>query len=481
MKNTLPILLSTLIAFSCSTSTQAVEKYHVASDTQMSKEYVQMIGRMAYFWGYPIVNSYNRKAAFIKITAQHGNIAGLNGGVLPVAPIGYNAMLTDYIKPEQTFIACPNQDVVYGAGYYDLDKGPIVFQVPEFEDRFWIYALYDERTNQFGSIGKPYGTKPGFYLLVGANWKGEIPPGITEVIRAPTHFAFSAPRVFKSDDPADTKAVNKVISQILFYPLSDFDGKMKIKDWSKLPSFPLPPAAPGEVKWVVPEKYFEDIDYVIKNVPPLPGEEAIYRWIESVLNVAKNNAEMKKTLIESFVAADKELITPLIQWKYNGSPVGNGWNSMNDNAQWGTDYLNRTATSKSNIYENIPAETKYFYRDFDSNQEAFHGKNTYSITFTKAQIPPVKGFWSLTLYNKYHLFTPNALNRYSLGTKNKSLKYNSDGSLTLYFSEKSPGKDKESNWIPAPNDAFSLYIRAYWSEKSVLDGTWTPPEVEKYR
>ncbi len=99
------------------------------------------------------------------------------------------------------------------------------------------------------------------------------------------------------------------------------------------------------------------------------------------------------------------------------------------------------------------------------------------VTFAKGQTPPVKGFWSLTLYNDVHFFNPNALKRYSLGTKNKTLKYNADGSLTLYAGAKSPGKDKESNWLPAPNGTFSLYIRAYWADQAILDGTWQPPTV----
>ena len=84
----------------------------------------------------------------------------------------------------------------------------------------------------------------------------------------------------------------------------------------------------------------------------------------------------------------------------------------------------------------------------------------------------------MTLYNEVHFFNPNPLNRYSLGTKNKNLKYNADGSLTLYAGAKSPGKDKESNWLPAPNGAFSLYIRAYWPDIAIIDGTWQPPRVE---
>jgi hypothetical protein len=131
------------------------------------------------------------------------------------------------------------------------------------------------------------------------------------------------------------------------------------------------------------------------------------------------------------------------------------------------------------MYDNRPEETKYIYRDDDSQGQQLNGQNNYSITFAKGAVPPVKGFWSLTLYDAEHFFHANPLNRYSLGTKNKSLKYNADGSLTLYAGNKSPGKDKESNWLPAPNGPFSLYIRAYWADNAILEGTWTPPKVEK--
>jgi hypothetical protein len=453
-----------------------------ASGTAMTKEYVQMVGRMAYTWGYALVNSHNRRAAFEYVTSQNGNVPGWNGGVLPMAPIGMISMLNDYIKPEQTFVACPNQDVVYGAGFFALEKEPSVFQVPDFGDRFWVYALYDARTDEFAEIGKAYDTKPGFYMMVGPNWSGEIPKGIIAVVRSSTELAFVAPRIFKGDNVEDTKAVQPILNQIMFYPLSQFDGKMKTTDWTKSPHFPAPPATGGETKWVTPEKYYDQLQGVMKLVPPLPGEEAIYNWISSVFDAAAKDSTIKKELIESFVSADKELIAPLTQWKYNGRPAGNGWNSPINNAQWGTDYILRTATAKSNMYDNKPNETKYIYRDFDSNGEQLHGKNNYTVTFTKGQEPPVKGFWSMTLYNEHHLFYPNALGRYSLGTKSKSfLKYNEDGSLTLYFGHNSPGKDKETNWVPAPDGTFSLYIRCYWAELSILDGTWMPPQVEKVK
>jgi hypothetical protein len=443
-----------------------------AAGTAMTKEYVQMVGRMAYVWGWPMVNSHNRRASFAMAPER-----GYMGGVLPLAPVGYNTMLTDYIKPDQTFVTCPNQDVVYGMGYYALDKGPIVFQVPDFGDRFWVYALYDARTDEIAGIGKPYGTKPGFYLMVGPNWQGETPAGITAVVRSSTELVASAPRIFLNDTAEDRRAVQPVLSQILFYPLNEFDGKMKMKDWSKLPHFPAPPSTGGETKWVVPEKFYDQLPGVMKLVAPLPGEEALYGWINSVFAAAAKDPATKQALIASFVTAEKELIAPLFQWKFNGRSAGNGWNTQDNNAQWGSDYLNRAAMSKSSMYGNKPDETKYFY----TVDETLNGQNLYSITFAKGQVPPVKGFWSVTLYNEYHLFEPNALNRFSLGTKNKALKYNADGSLTLYASAKSPGADKESNWLPAPKGPFSLFMRAYWADQSVLDGTWMPPQVVKVK
>jgi hypothetical protein len=129
------------------------------------------------------------------------------------------------------------------------------------------------------------------------------------------------------------------------------------------------------------------------------------------------------------------------------------------------------------MYDNAPEETRYIYTDFDSDGKRLNGVNEYTVTFAKDATPPVNGFWSMTLYNSEHLFEPNKLNRFSLGTKSKSMAYNSDGSLTLYFQSASPGVDKESNWVPAPTGDFSLYIRAYWPKSEILDGTWLPPVI----
>jgi len=143
------------------------------------------------------------------------------------------------------------------------------------------------------------------------------------------------------------------------------------------------------------------------------------------------------------------------------------------------DYQNRATTARSNMFENRPHETQYFYIDNDSSGAQLNGDHNYEITFAAGALPPVDGFWSLTMYNKEHFFYPNDLRRYSLGTKNKSLRYGEDGSLTLYAGHRSPGAEFESNWLPAPDDVFSLYLRAYGGQTGITDGSWVPPEVTR--
>ncbi|UCM49978.1 DUF1254 domain-containing protein [Aeromonas caviae] len=450
---------------------------HPVAEVQMPESYVKAIAQQAYIWGYPMVNQFNRRA-----TITQAPEPALNGGMVPVAPMGQLSMLTDYIKPAETFVTCPNQDVVYGLGFFELDKEPVVIQVPDFGDRFWVYAVYDARTDQIANLGKPYGSKPGFYLLVGPNWQGETPKGIEGVIRSSTEMANVIPRVQMDDTKEDRLAVQAPVREVMTYPLSKFDGKMKSYDYANIPSIgEKPNPSAGETKWVIPNKFFDQLDNVLNKVSPLPGEEALYAHFRHLVNAGKQDPKVRQWMDEAAEQTDKTVIADFFKWKNNGVPAGNGWNRSKNNAEFGVDYFNRTGTSKSNMFDNKPNETQYFYTDNDATGVQLDGKHDYTVTFPKGQLPPVKGFWSLTLYNSKHLFSPNELNRYSLGTKNKDLKFNPDGSLTLYVSHKSPGKEKINNWLPAPEGTISLYIRAYWGEQAILDGSWVPPKIEKIK
>jgi hypothetical protein len=445
----------------------------LAEGAIMHPEYVKTIGRMAYVWGWPMVNSLTRRANITQAPEP-----GRLGGVVPVAPLNRLCMLNDYVEPNQSFVACPNQDVAYGLSMCALNASPVVVQVPDFGDRFWVYAIYDARTDQFGEFGKAYKTEPGFYLIVSPDWQGEKPEGIKAIVRSNTEMCFIAPRVFLNDTDEDRAALQPIVNQINAYPLAEFDGEMKIKDWSKVPSFPVPPVE-GERAWVVPQVFFDQLPAVMDSVPPMPGEEALYASIRQVLKASKTSEEVKQALLEVAIATEKEVIKPLFLWKHNGVPAGNGWNRSKNNAQWGFDYLMRTSTARSNMFDNRPTETQYFYTDNDTKGEQLESTNSYQVIFPAGLLPPVNGFWSLTIYNEHHIFSPNELNRYSLGTKNADLKKNEDGSLTILVSAIVPGEDNLDNWLPAPEGNFSLYIRAYWGKEAILDGSWIPPVIER--
>jgi hypothetical protein len=140
-------------------------------------------------------------------------------GPLLEAPLNRLVMLRDYIDPEERNTACPNQDVVYGLGLLGLDVSPVVIQVPDFGERFWVYQIVDLRTDSFVQLGKMYRATPGFYLLAGPNWRGEVPKGITRVFQASTNTGPAAPRVFQDDTPEDKRAIQSVLTGIVMYPL----------------------------------------------------------------------------------------------------------------------------------------------------------------------------------------------------------------------------------------------------------------------
>lgn len=453
----------------------AVQVTGPAADVKVTEAYVRMQARDAYFWGWTMANIYNRRQKFKDLPE-----AGLMGGIVPVAPINHLSMLTDYISPGERLVACPNQDVVYGAGSIALDIEPVVLQVPDFKDRFWVYQVVDLRSDSFAELGKMYGSKPGFYLLVGPEWNGKVPEGITQVFRAKTNTGFVIPRVFQDDTDQDREAIQPFLSGIDMYPLSQFDGKAKQRDWRKSPKFPAQAAGDEETRWVFPEKFFDELPAILADAKPLPGEEARYAQLSNLAQIAQRDPQLKQAMIDEAQKTDEEVVKPLLQFRNYGQQLPHHWSTINNGAAFGTDYFLRTAVARSNIFVNKQIETKYFYQDLDQTGQRPNGGQRYSVTFAKDALPPVKGFWSLTLYNQQHFFAENALGRYSLGTKNKALKHNADGSLTLYVQSESPGADKESNWLPAPKGAdFSLYVRAYWPEASAMNGQWTPPAVVK--
>lgn len=444
------------------------------ASVKITEAYAAHVARDAYFWSWPLVNIYNRRLVMAEVKEA------VRAGPLVFAPLNRNAMFTDYVDPEERAVACPNQDVVYGLSSIALDVSPVVVQVPDFGDRFWVYQIVDLRSDSFVQLGKMYGTTPGFYLLVGPSWQGDLPHGITKVFRSPTNTGFAAPRVFQDDTAEDKRAIQSVLPEVLFYPLAEFDGTMKSVEWANLPKAPAGAGGDEESKWVFPEKFVDQLPVVLADAPPLPGEEARYAQVLAVVAAAQADPKLKEAMTKAAAGADEQLVKPLFQFRNYGQQLPHNWSTISNEAAFGTDYFTRTAVAKSNIFVNSPNETKYFYQDLDASGARLNSANRYTVTFAKDGTPPVNGFWSLSIYNEHHFFVANAINRFSVGTKNKNLKLSADGSLTIYVQADEPADAMQrANWLPAPKGDFSLYVRAYWPKPAVMDGSWTPPPVEK--
>ena len=159
----------------------------------------------------------------------------------------------------------------------------------------------------------------------------------------------------------------------------------------------------------------------------------------------------------------------------------NGWGFTTKTGIYGTDYLMRALVTAIGLGANRPQDAVYPTSQKDAEDKAYDGANKYVIHFPRGQLPPVRGFWSVTMYDDKYFFVNNPLNRYSISPR-QNLKTNPDGSTDLYIQKDTPGSDKETNWLPAPAGKFILMLRMYWPNEnspSIIKGSWKIPAVKK--
>ncbi|CAI8899362.1 DUF1254 domain-containing protein [Pseudomonas neuropathica] len=472
-----PIAAAVGLALSINLGAVAQEKtpLNAAESTQVyqkaQEDYAYLIGKQAYIWGWPAVNLHNRRAAMQPVPRP-----GLVGGIIPVAPVNQLSMLTDYLDAGQRFVLTPNQDVIYGQMFTDLGKGPVVFQIPDFGARYWVLHCMDAYTEVFAAPGSRIKSKPGFYMIVGPDWQGEKPAGVVEMLRSPTNLAWVVPRIFMDDDIQDREAVRSLVNQVNAYPLSQFDGKPRNVDWHALPTFPAPAHSKGEVRWVKDETFWADLATVLLENQPRPEEAALVDTFKRTLEFAKTNPAIQRGL-DRALAHGAMVLNAGFSFSIHPNKFGNQWAADLTAGAAGSNYLRRAWVAKAYIATNKPDDALYLGTDYDGRGERLEGSKPYSLTFAADQLPPAEAFWSISAYDGEHFFEPNPINRYSIGTKNRDLKKNADGSLTIYLQHPSPGADKESNWLPVPKGDFSLLLRLYSPGQSVVKGEYMMPPV----
>ncbi len=434
------------------------------------------IAEEAFIYGLPIVMNYAVMYEYA-VDRSSGQFKA------PFNQIKNEARVYTY---QDTAVVTPNSDTPYSFAWLDLRAEPIVLSVPQVpKDRYYVVQLEDGNTYNYGYIGsRSTGNDAGDYMIVGPNWQGEAPKGIKKVFRSSTQFAIAGYRTqLKGAD--DMPNVEKIQAGYKVQLLSAYLGTAAL---------PAAPAVdfPKIDKDLVKTHFFEYLDFALQFAPAQPVETYIRAKLAKIgvgpgKSFSFKDLPLAHRLEIGLGMKDGE--EKIKQYLTSQQKTVNGWrlsNLFGDSDFFNGDWLKRAAGASAGIYGNSAIEATYPMATHLASGDALDGsKHDYAITFPAGQYPPVDAFWSVTMYDgKSQLLIKNPINRYLINSPMMSeLKKNPDGSLTLYIQKESPGKDKESNWLPAPNDLIYLVMRLYWPKTeppSVLppgSGTWSPPAV----
>jgi DNA sulfur modification protein DndE len=430
-------------------------------------------------WGLPIVIMYNLR---------------YNVALKPGAKSMPNSFwrLEDITTPslaEKAGYVTPNVNVIYGFGFFDLTKEPIILEAPDSNNRYYMIQLVDMYTNSFAYVGGvATGYKGGKFAVVGPQWQGELPAGITR-IDAPTPWILIQPRVHVLNE-ADLPAAKKILNEITVKGLAEYTGKTfnATQNYHYMePEFVNPKLPVSAVDFKDPLQFWKILSAAINENPPpkeqiegllpmfkLLGIEFGKQWDPS--NVPPVILDSMKRAAQQIGSLSANLPVGNLVNNWLIPPVGIG------NAK--SNYYLNAIIARVGLTANIPQEAIYFMAGADSNSQPLMSNKKYTLTFK--ELPPfiAPGFWSITLYdtaNNYNVENP--IHRYALGSDN-SLKMNADGSLTIYVQSTSPGKDKESNWLPSGdgNQPVYLILRSYAPGKAMIDSlsnpnSFTPPPI----
>jgi len=434
------------------------------------------IAEDAYIYGLPIVMNY---AVMYEYSVDKSS---------PEFKAPFNQIKNEarVFTPKDTAIVTPNSDTPYSFLWMDLRAEPLVLSVPAVDKaRYYAVQLEDGNTFNYGYIGsRATGSEAGDYMVVGPGWTGTTPPGIKKVFQSTTQFSVAGYRT-QLFNPADMPNVVKVQSGYKAQPLSAY-----LKQ-------PPPPAAPAINfpkidKEMVKTNFFDYLDFLLQFAPPGPEEKEIRAKLARIGIGPGKTFDFKDLSAEhkaEVLVGMKEGESKVEQYLASGAKNINGWKIgswFGDRSFFNGNWLLRAAGAKGGIYGNDSAEATYpLTKTLPTGEELDGSKHDYTLTFAAGQYPPVNAFWSVTMYDgKTQLLVDNPLNRYLINSPMlPNLKKNPDGSLTFYIQKDSPGKDKESNWLPAPNGPIYLVMRLYSPKPeppSILppgSGTWQPPAI----
>jgi hypothetical protein len=429
------------------------------------------IVREAYLYGYPLVT--------LDMTRKHETNVRVPDGAH--APMGQLIKLRAYPAVDDRGAAAPNADTLYTMVWLDVSAGPWIFTIPGMGDRFYIMPMLSGFNEVFFVAGsRATGRKTQEYVITGPGWSGTLPEGVTQV-ESPTALVWILGRVYCSG-PEDYEAVHDLQDQFSCVPLSAYGGPYTPPPGVVDERFDMEKAVRKQVNDLPLGEYFSYLAELLKTNPPKPEDAPIIALMAEIGIVPGQEFDHGKLPLLGHRLDPKLALLELVHAVKAKQPV-NGWLYWTSNAgRYGTDYEQRAMVTMIGPGMNFAEDAVYAFSEKDADGKDYDGsKHGYVMRFEKGQLPPVKGFWSLTMYDPDFFFIPNPPNRYSLSQRDTFVT-NADGSVDLYLQAESPGPDKEANWLPAPKGKFIPMLRLYWPQDappSILDGSWTPPPVRR--
>jgi len=434
------------------------------------------IAEAGFIYGLPIVMNYG---------VMYEYAVDRNSGQFK-APFNQIKNEPNVFTYKDTAIVTPNSDTPYSFAWMDLRAEPIVLSVPAVDPkRYYSVMLCDGNTYNYGYIGtRATGSEPGDYMVVGPDWKGATPPGIKKVFRSGTQFSVAGYRT-QLFNPVDLDDVKKVQAGYKVQTLSAYLNQPATVGAATIDF-------PKIDKELVKTNFFDYLDFALQFAPAQENEKEIRAKLARIGVGPGKTFNFKDLSLEDKLEVGlgmKEGQRKVDEAVANVGKAVNGWRISSlpgDSAHYNGDWLKRAVAAQAGIYGNDAAEAMYPLTRLDGDNQTLDGsKKNYTLTFPPGQLPPVNAFWSLTMYDgKTQLLIENPINRYLVNSPMlPGMKTNADGSLTLYIQNKSPGADKEANWLPAPNGPIYLVMRLYWPKTeapSVLpagEGTWKPPAI----
>ena len=409
---------------------------------------------------------------------QLTNVAKAEGFATPMNTF---ASLPAFPAADMKVVVRPNFDTLYSSAWLDLTKEPMIVSAPDTHGRYYLLPMLDMWTDVFASPGwRTTGTQAGDFALMPPGWSGSLPAGVVR-IDAPTPYVWIIGRT-KTDGPADYDAVHTVQAGYKITPLSRWGKPAEPVVGTVDPAVDMKTPPKITVDAMPAGKFFAYAAEILKLQPPHITDQPILAQMRRIGIERGKSFDIDKVdpAVKAALATAPEDALKLMAWKIPTlARVANGW-SMNTDTMgvYGNYYLKRAIVAQVGLGANLPEDAIYPLNLADETGKPLDGGNAYVLHFDKGAMPPVNAFWSVTLYDDDGFQVANSLNRFAVSSW-MPFKYDSDGSLDLYFQNASPGADKEANWLPAPKGAFNLTMRLYAPKSDALTGKWNPPPNDK--